>query len=142
MAITSFAFGWSFLSNFHPCEITHRSLTFPSVENAYQAAKCAIESDRLRFMYLPAGKAKRLGRTVPLREDWEYIKIDVMRELISLKFEEGSELAGKLIDTGNEELIEGNSWGDRFWGVYKGKGANHLGRLLMERRVFLRDKEL
>jgi predicted NAD-dependent protein-ADP-ribosyltransferase YbiA (DUF1768 family) len=31
-------------------------------------------------------------------------------------------------------LIEGNTWGDKFWGQVKGEGANYLGRLLMKVR--------
>ena len=73
-----------------------------------------------------------------LREDWETVKIDVMRDVLKSKFSLNSELREKLIATGDVELIEGNHWNDRFWGVCRGKGQNHLGKLLMELRKILK----
>lgn len=73
-----------------------------------------------------------------MREDWEAIKIDVMRYCLQEKFSAGSDLAAKLIATGDCELVEGNTWGDVFWGVCRGTGENRLGRLLMERREELK----
>jgi len=78
-----------------------------------------------------------MGRGGPIREDWELVKVGVMTRLIADKFTPGSVLALQLVETGFAEIIEGNTWGDRFWGVCQGEGANHLGRILMERRLFL-----
>ena len=50
------------------------------------------------------------------------------------KVYQNDDLADCLVDTGDQPLIEGNTWGDRFWGVCGGTGMNHLGRLLMEVR--------
>jgi ribA/ribD-fused uncharacterized protein len=82
---------------------------------------------------LTPGKAKRLGRKVTLRANWELIKIDVMLDLVRQKFQD-PDLAWMLINTGDAELIEGNHWGDKFWGVCNGEGENHLGKILMQVR--------
>ena len=39
-----------------------------------------------------------------------------------------------LLATGKATLVEGNSWGDTFWGVCRGKGKNMLGKILMRVR--------
>lgn len=95
------------------------------------------------------GEAKRRGRvTAILRPDWEEIKIDVMRYCVQLKFRNHDNLRQLLLDTGDATLIEGNTWGDRFWGAEynygfkaeddKWLGHNWLGKLLMEEREELR----
>ena len=63
---------------------------------------------------------------------------EVMRGLLARKFAPGTELAARLLATGDAQLVEGNTWGDRFWGVCRGQGRNQLGQLLMERRDQLR----
>ena len=83
--------------------------------------------------------AKRIGRKVNLRADWEDVKCDIMKELLKKKFE-NAELAEKLLATGDMELVEGNNHGDRFWGMVNGVGKNMLGKLLMEVRDDLRNK--
>ena len=53
-----------------------------------------------------------------------------MENLLWQKFE--NPVLRKMLDaTKPRELIEGNVWKDSFWGVYNGKGENHLGKLLM-----------
>lgn len=69
-----------------------------------------------------------------MRDDWDLIKDDVMYEVCLSKFLKNPILLQKLIDTGNEELVEGNTWGDRYWGVCDGVGKNHLGKILMRLR--------
>jgi hypothetical protein len=56
-----------------------------------------------------------------------------MTEIIRLKFQNPG-LKAKLLATGNQELIEGNTWGDCYWGVCEGNGQNHLGKILMQVR--------
>ena len=73
-----------------------------------------------------------------LRPAWDDIKLNVMRDLVWRKFSEDPELRAKLLATGDAELVEGNAWGDTFWGVdQSGKGENHLGKILMETRTRL-----
>lgn len=134
---------WHFLSNFYLTDIEYEGLTYPSVEHAYQAAKTEIWAERLQFTArsLTPGRAKRLGRGLTLRPNWGEIKLKVMKDLLNEKFYFVSSLGSlslRLLATDNAELIEGNTWGDTFWGVCRGVGENHLGKLLMERREELR----
>ncbi len=123
-----------FLSNFWPCSIVYDGVEYPSVEHAYQAAKTTDIEKRLAISKLAtAAAAKKAGRNVALREDWEQVKLAVMTELVSLKFIY-PDLLQQLLDTDNAELIEGNWWGDTYWGVCDGKGENHLGKILMKIR--------
>lgn len=127
-----------FLSNFFMAPVSLDGIIYPSVENAYQAAKTSSPSSREPFVNCTPGQAKRMGRMIPLRAGWDDMKIDVMRDLIRQKFAHGSNLGDYLLGTEDEELIEGNTWGDVFWGVCNGRGENHLGKLLMDRRTSLR----
>lgn len=136
--IESFQGQYRFLSNFYPAAVELDGLLYRSVEHAYQAAKTndKAERDRIRSCEKP-WQAKRLGRTVTLRGDWEEIKLDVMFRLLRDKFSQ-SHLRDLLMATGDARLIEGNDWGDTFWGVAWGRGHNHLGKLLMQVRDELR----
>lgn len=124
-----------FLSNFY------MEPDFTHVEGEYQAAKCAFPEDQIRFAGLSPREAKWLGRRVELREDWDRVKIPVMHKLVRAKFTDHPDLAKLLLSTKDEQLVEGNDWGDRFWGVCKGIGQNHLGRILMAVRAELRRKQ-
>lgn len=134
--INSFRNEYFFLSNFFPVIIWNAGIRYPSAEHAYQAAKTLDMDMRRKIAAMPKpGQAKRAGRNVDLRPDWDTVKLDVMRRILELKFSVPS-LKAKLIATGDAHIVEGNTWGDRFWGVCNGAGANHLGKLLMA----LRDK--
>jgi ribA/ribD-fused uncharacterized protein len=134
MTIDSFKGNYRFLSNFWPAPIELFGLLYATTEHAYQAAKCEcfFDSDRIRFATTP-GKAKRMGQTVAMRENWDLIKVDIMRLITKLKYV-NEDLRELLLSTGDAQLIEGNTWGDTFWGVCDGQGENHLGRILMEVR--------
>jgi len=71
-----------------------------------------------------------------LREDWEDVKVNIMKEVVKSKFMSNPELRNKLIATGDAELVELNHWGDRTWGVCSktNTGKNLLGKILMEVR--------
>ena len=133
--IGSFTDAHRFLSNFYPCLVQYNGIAFPSVEHAYQAQKTTLVSEQLMIAKLQtATQAKRMGRVVKWRRDWNEVKVDIMRDLLLFKFGH-QELLEKLLATGDEELVEGNWWGDRFWGVCHGEGQNMLGKLLMEVRT-------
>ena len=124
-----------FLSNFYPVEIKLDGIVYPNAEAAFQAQKTLDVEERRNFSMLKNPvQAKRLGRKVKLRDDWEEVKLDIMTEVISQKFLQHPHLIEMLLQTGDEELVEGNKWGDRFWGVCKGKSENHLGKILMKIR--------
>ena len=138
-AIFGFSGETGVLSNFTPCEVTFDSQLYPSVEHAYQAAKTYDLDHRstIKLAY-SAGHAKRLGKQLVLRSNWNSIRIDIMRDLLIQKFNI-PEMRGLLLDTGDKYIEETNSWGDTFWGVCNGVGNNVLGNLLMEIRTRLHD---
>lgn len=140
-AITSFKGDFAFLSNFYPSVIYVGGLRYETVEHAYQAAKTTTEEHReLIRNAKTAGQAKKLGRTIPVRNDWNEAKVDVMRKLVQKKFENPF-LRPLLKATGDAPLVEVNYWHDSFWGTYKGEGENWLGKLLMETRAEIKDDE-
>lgn len=121
---------FSFLSNFHPCKITIGSHTYGNAEAAYQALKCKGYEDK--FIDLTGAEAKRLGKYLPMQEGWDEKRIDAMRYVLQLKFQD-PELKQQLQQIeGN--IQEDNYWNDTFWGVCNDVGENHLGKLLMEIR--------
>jgi ribA/ribD-fused uncharacterized protein len=127
---------YRFLSNFVPSYSHLGEESYCSVEHAYQAAKSSDPEERANIASAPTpGKAKRLGRRVRiLRSDWEQVKERVMLELLREKFKT-EPYHGMLVATGDAELVEGNDWGDVYWGVCDGKGLNRLGILLMQVRA-------
>lgn len=137
--IDKFAAEYRFLSNFYPAKVKLDGLEYKTLENAYQAAKNFDLERRKMFLTLNAKQAKDEGQKTLLRPDWHQVKILVMTNLVRDKFSNNPELCAKLLETGDAELIEGNTWGDTFWGVCKGKGENHLGKILMKVRQELRD---
>jgi len=134
MCIDSFSGEFHFLSNFYASAITFAGITYPTVEHAYQAAKSTDNNIRIQIAYAATpGIAKKMGRAIFLRHDWETVKIPVMESLLRAKFQYPF-LRKLLLDTGDKKLIEGNYWGDKFWGVCNGAGENNLGKLLMKIR--------
>lgn len=123
-----------FLSNFCNCgEFWWEFYPYRNAEAAFQSAKCQNDEDRNAFCHLDPEEAKRRGRKVELRHDWEQIKDDIMAAVVHEKFFQSESLARKLMATGDAELIEGNTWGDAYWGVdlHTMTGQNRLGKILM-----------
>lgn len=134
--IKEFKGKYYFLSNFYSSPVTYKGLTYSNNEAAFQSAKTL--SDRECFTNLDPSSAKKLGRRVQLRPDWEEIKISVMYEIVKAKFTQNSVLKTKLLVTGNQHLEEGNTWGDKIWGTVDGIGENNLGKILMRVREEIR----
>jgi len=170
MIIDKFDGRYRFLSNFHPAEITHQGIKYPSVEHFYVAMKINKSqfiqvkvttregtSKQLKQMdvaeareYISkiktAGDVKRLGRELSIRADWNSVKYDVMLYGVRKKFYEHEDLKQLLLETGDSELIEGNTWHDIYWGVCEcpkccGTGENNLGKVLMQVRKELMEIE-
>lgn len=118
-----------FLSNMFPCELQVNGLTFTCAESCFQSFKTTDPEERKRFQNLNGFDAKKLGRKIKLRPDWNDIRIDVMKAVIKVKFKQHPELTKKLISI-KEPIVEDNTWNDTFWGVCNGKGANNLGKIL------------
>lgn len=123
---------YNFLSNFYTSPITVDGLTYSCVEAAFQAAKTLNPAQKQWFVGIDGSAAKRLGRRVLLRPDWEAVKLGVMKNLLRKKFSD-PELAKRLIGV-TEEIVEDNDWGDFFWGRCQGRGSNWLGELLSQVR--------
>jgi ribA/ribD-fused uncharacterized protein len=145
--ITSFSGDYRFLSNFALGGVVqYDGIFYKTVEHAYQAAKTVDEAERRRIHVAKhPGEAKKVGKKLTLRPNWDEIKLDIMLDLLKQKFSVG-EFRIKLIDTGDAELIEGNTWHDNYWGdcvCSKPKcddlGRNWLGKLLMQVRKELRN---
>lgn len=147
--IDRFGGDYAFLSNFYFSPLFLEGKVWSTVEHYFQAAKVipgltteivrdfelveVLWSELIRECNSP-GEAKRMGRKVPLRPSWDDMKLSVMEDALREKFKPDSDLASKLKATGEEELVEGNYWGDIFWGICKGEGQNNLGKLLMKIR--------
>ena len=139
---------YRFLSNFYPSEVTAEwnedRVKVKTVEHAFQAAKAMRRADFDAICAAPTpGRAKRLGREIMLRPGWDAVKHDVMEKLVREKFQD-PKLREKLLATrADAELIEGNTWGDVYWGAVatsdgQWEGENHLGKILMKVRQELR----
>lgn len=136
--ITKFTGQYKFLSNFFACEVEYEGIAYPSSEHAFQAAKTLDRNERIKIARASSpGMAKTLGRHVSLRRDWEETKDSIMEEILRIKFS-NPELKDKLLKTGDSSLVEGNTWGDIYWGVCGNKGKNKLGKLLMKVRESLK----
>lgn len=139
-AISEFTGDYFFLSNFYCAEVVYKGIRYQNNEAAFQAMKCP-EMAR-SFSSLNPSEAKRLGRRVKLRPDWEDVKEDVMREVCFAKFFQHDDLRIQLLATAPAELIEGNDWGDKEWGMCDGEGKNKLGKILMSLRDFFEKERL
>lgn len=136
--INSFTGEYFFLSNYYECEVMIAPYgTFQSSEAAYQAMKCPERANE--FFKLSPDKAKKLGKKVPLRADWEQVKDAVMTKVLCAKFSQHKDLMEKLVCTGDALLIEGNTWGDKYWGQVDGEGENKLGKTLMTLREVIKN---
>ena len=131
-----------FLSNFYnnyPHQFNWKGVSWCNAEAAYQWSKIDPERQpklKKMFQYLDPSDAKQIGKIINLREDWEEVKVDIMKSIVTAKFTSNSTLGQKLKGTGKKQLIEWNWWNDVFWGksIKTGKGENILGKILMEIR--------
>lgn len=126
---------YHFLSNFHWSDVKMQGEVYPTVEHAYQASKSSDQEyrRRVRDAWQP-GIAKKMGRVLQeqggVDPEWWDRRLWVMYTLVDRKFQI-PDLRVKLMATGGVALVEGNWWGDDYWGVCRGKGHNWLGRILM-----------
>lgn len=137
--ISNFRGKYFFLSNFYEISVNIGGITYKNSEAAFQAQKCRTQSEKMRFAEMTALEAKRFGKRVNLRSNWEKEKVNIMNGIVFAKFNQHPELAQKLLETGDTYLEEENTWGDQFWGTVNGKGANYLGHILMETREILKN---
>jgi ribA/ribD-fused uncharacterized protein len=136
----------AFLSNFYVNEFTWRGIVFPTGEHAFSYAKGfhAVNRKEAGQHFVDVlradtpGQAKGFGRRLEINVPaWDGYKVQVMREIVHARFQTSQEdMVGPLINTGAMLLVEGNDWGDTFWGRCNGKGFNTLGVILMEERGY------
>lgn len=124
------------LSNMQDCKIVWMNMEFTSTEAAYQASKSLSLKVAKEFIPMTGKQAKAHSHKIEVRPDWQSIKLNVMAQLVHQKFLSNPLLQTKLVETWPKYLEETNYWNDTFWGVYNGKGSNHLGKLLMATRSY------
>lgn len=132
--ISEFRGEYYFLSNFFNAPVKYDGISYLNNEAAFQAQKTKTREERYAFSSLDPSAAKRRGRHVDLRDGWDNIRITIMKDIVKAKFSQNEELAEKLLATDDEYLMEGNTWGDRFWGTVNEEGRNQLGIILMQVR--------
>ena len=133
-----------FLSNFFPAKVHYEDLDYPSVENAYQAAKWP-SNKRQEFTMVSAARAKMLGKKAPQfdAKEWNAKKFQIMATLVLQKFIMNQPLKEMLLATEDAYLEEMNSWNDTYWGTNEDcEGQNNLGKILMCVREIIRKNEL
>lgn len=147
--VVGFTGDYRFLSNFYNCKIYLDGKLYKSVEAAYVASKTLDEEVKETVrLFDRAADAKAYTKIIissgKQRTDWcDEVRLEVMERLLRAKFSDtNKELKEKLIATGDKELIEANIWGDRFFGVCRGEGQNHLGKLLMKIRGELKCQQI
>lgn len=147
--IRGFQGTYRWLSNFWPCPVTYEGMTYRTVEHAYQAAKSVDINTRQKLQACPSpGAAKKMGRSVVVREDWITVRQIIMKDLLREKFRHGDGPEGRVLwmllrNTEEAPLVEENCWHDNFWGSCTcekcgNKGGNWLGILLMQVREEVR----
>lgn len=143
--ITVFDGDFAFLSNFYYSPIRIGGIDFPTVEHAFQALKTYSIDEQKKIAAAPTpGEAKRMGRRVTLRPDWEEVKEAAMLMCLREKFTI-PKLREKLLETGDTYLVEGTLWHDNEWGSCHCEqcvnkiGKNKLGNLLMQVRKEIRN---
>lgn len=137
--IKGFFAPYRWLSNFHVCDIEYDGYKFTSTEAAFMSAKTLDKKIKEEFQHLNPKEAKKRGREIELRPDWDVIRIQVMYDVNKIKFQD-PELRQMLLDTGDKFIEETNWWKDQFWGVYNGVGENNLGKILMRIREEIKNE--
>lgn len=135
--IYRFRGNYNWLSNFYPVKIKLKDIVYPSVENAYQSMK----NNNIYWKHYCRDNSpkdvKIKSKTIKIRKNWDNIKIKCMEFCLIQKYQQ-EPFKTLLKKTKNENILEGNDWGDSFWGVdltvNPNYGENNLGRLIMDIR--------
>lgn len=144
--INGFRGEYYFLSNFSESKIEYDGYIYLNAEAAFHAQKNDSSTYKYMMQYQDPSTAKKEGRRVKLRPDWEQVKNKIMYYVVKAKFEQNKELLNKLLATGNKKLIEANTWHDNYWGICTCEkcartthiNMNNLGKILMKVREELK----
>ncbi len=131
---------YRWLSNFHETPVIFEGVIYPSTENAYQAAKCLDLIQKEQFVTCAPSEAKKLSKSITIRENWDFFKYDIMSFVVFDKFYRDYELRLKLLETDNKYIEETNHWNDTYWGFCNGRGQNKLGKIIMGIRTIWKSK--
>lgn len=70
-------------------KIEFEGIVYPTVEHAYQAFKTLNPKIRKQVAELKTpGEAKHFGKSIKLRDCWEWIKLQIMENLLREKFKD------------------------------------------------------
>ena len=134
---------FSFLRNDYSANVILDDEIYPSVEHAYQAAKTQNIDLRKKIQNASVHEARKIGKneiTIPLT--WDTDRLVVMKQLQKSKYTDNLNLKLKLLLTGNEEIIQGGTMPDKFWGQDDfGDGKNHNGKIIMKVREEIKTEE-
>lgn len=147
-------------SNAKHGELSNYHMEFPfqagpvwasTVENVFQGAKATELEVQLEILAAGVpGDANAIAWRWPrikIREDWDQVRLQVMRASLLLKYRAHTErLSAVLEATGDLHIVE-KSKRDRYWAAVPQKGegkgtlvgVNALGRLWMQIRGWVRD---
>lgn len=131
---------------------------YASSEQAYMAAKTLNIEIRRLISQMTAAEAKKYCRSEEFKQRYQRpdfwdidngyqrymhgvsdeLCVHFMRDIVWQKFAD-PQLRKILLDTGDAHIMEGNTWGDDFWGKVVNRsghlvGKNKLGGLLMDLR--------
>jgi predicted NAD-dependent protein-ADP-ribosyltransferase YbiA (DUF1768 family) len=127
-----------FLSNFSLCPMKEVSIPLVgsviplSVEHAYQASLTDTREHALKILAAHnAFAAKAEARKHCRCNNSDELRLPLMRKILDAKFYSGSKAYQSLKATEDAYLYEKD---DVFWGLYRDRGTNHLGQMLMEIR--------
>jgi len=136
-----------FLSNMYEATVLIDGVVYPSSEHYYQSQKFLEDEHKNMILKGTTPKeSKKIARKIleenpnAIRDDFDDIKIDIMKKVVFAKFEQNLDLQEKLLNI-EGEIVERNDWDDRFWGVSDGVGENNLGIILMNIRQIFKDEK-
>jgi len=134
----------AFLSNFYEAPFEINGVKYKTVEHYFQSEKATGSKDKEKIINAKTpAEAKRLGKQIELRSDWDEVKDQVMFDGILNKFLQNKDIAEKLIKL-EGEIVEYNKWHDNYWGFclckkcQGRKKLNKTGKMLMEVRSLLK----
>lgn len=132
-----------YMSNFYRSPIYIYNRWWRNVEAAYQSRKFSDEETIDKLAKATSAKeAREIGQGGVMRSDWDQVRYEVMKECVLAKFLQNQPLKEHLLNTGDEYLIE-DSPVDSYWGCgADGNGQNQLGRILVEAREIIKQREL
>jgi ribA/ribD-fused uncharacterized protein len=106
--------------------------TFPTAEAAFQAHKNLEDKSYIQNQLKSNSPtvSKYLGNKVKVRSDWEEIKLEIMENIVKLKFEQHEDIRENLLSSGLRPIVE-HTKDDSFWGDGEdGEGKNMMGKIL------------